>query len=81
MRGTQWAIKKPQGIDKCGKCCIYKEDRQAQSISAEATDMARCPECNNVVPLPSELTLYDQVYCGECGALLEVVGLSPPELE
>jgi lysine biosynthesis protein LysW len=43
--------------------------------------MARCPECNNVVPLPSELTLYDQIYCTECGALLEVVGLGPPELE
>lgn len=43
--------------------------------------MSRCPECNALLSLPPELGLYDRIYCEECGALLEVVSLSPLELE
>lgn len=43
--------------------------------------MARCPECNAVLPIPPDVALYDRLYCEECGALLEVVSLNPLELE
>jgi hypothetical protein len=43
--------------------------------------MARCPECNTILPVPSDVALYDRLYCEECGALLEVVSLNPLELE
>ena len=43
--------------------------------------MARCPECNAALQVSPELALYDRLYCEECGALLEVVSLSPVELE
>lgn len=43
--------------------------------------MARCPECNAILPVPPELALYDRIYCEECGALLEVVSINPLELE
>jgi len=43
--------------------------------------MARCPECNTILPVPPDVALYDRLYCEECGALLEVVSLNPLELE
>ena len=43
--------------------------------------MARCPECNTILPIPPDVALYDRLYCEECGALLEVVSLNPLELE
>lgn len=43
--------------------------------------MARCPECNTLLPIPPDAALYDRLYCEECGALLEVVNLNPLELE
>lgn len=43
--------------------------------------MARCPECNTILPAPPDVALYDRLYCEECGALLEVVSLNPLELE
>ncbi len=43
--------------------------------------MARCPECNAILPVPPDVSLYDRLYCEECGALLEVVSLNPLELE
>lgn len=43
--------------------------------------MARCPECNTILPVPSDAALYDRLYCEECGALLEIVSLNPLELE
>ena len=43
--------------------------------------MARCPECNTILPVPPDVALYDRLHCEECGALLEVVSLNPLELE
>ncbi len=43
--------------------------------------MARCPECNTILPVSPDVALYDRLYCEECGALLEVVSLNPLELE
>ncbi|MBO9370437.1 MAG: hypothetical protein J7575_05025 [Chloroflexi bacterium] len=43
--------------------------------------MARCPECNTILPVPPDVALYDRLYCEECGALLEIVSLNPLELE
>ena len=43
--------------------------------------MTRCPECNTILPIPPDLSLYDRIYCEECGAYLEVVGLDPLLLE
>jgi lysine biosynthesis protein LysW len=43
--------------------------------------MVRCPECNATLAAAVQLALGDQIYCGECEALLEVVNVDPLELE
>ncbi len=43
--------------------------------------MVRCPECNTILSVPPDISLYDRIYCEECGALLEVIGLDPILLE
>ena len=43
--------------------------------------MARCPECNARLELPSDLELWDRVFCEACGVELEVIELNPIELE
>jgi lysine biosynthesis protein LysW len=43
--------------------------------------MARCPECNAKLLLISDFKLWDHIFCEECGTELEVVELSPLELE
>lgn len=43
--------------------------------------MAKCPECNVKLVLPRKLKRSDRIFCRECQAELEVVGLEPLELE
>jgi len=43
--------------------------------------MTRCPECNARLKLPSDLELWDHVFCEACGVELEVIELSPLEIE
>jgi len=43
--------------------------------------MVQCPECNAVLRVPSDVVLYDRLYCDECDAFLEIVSLEPLTLE
>ncbi|MDY0018534.1 MAG: hypothetical protein RBT47_00885 [Anaerolineae bacterium] len=43
--------------------------------------MARCPECNARLNTPSDLELWDHLFCEACGVELEVIELNPLELE
>ena len=44
--------------------------------------MATCPECNAEMDVDEfDVDRGDQLSCPECGSNLEVVGLSPVELE
>lgn len=40
-----------------------------------------CPDCDEEVYVDAEVEQGDHVECDECGALLEVVGLDPIELD
>ena len=42
---------------------------------------APCPICDGAVPVEDGLMLNEILSCPECGAELEVVGLSPLELD
>ncbi|MGC9394310.1 MAG: hypothetical protein ACP5J4_05600 [Anaerolineae bacterium] len=43
--------------------------------------MARCPECNGKLVIPSDLERWDRIFCEVCGIELEVVDVNPLELE
>ncbi len=40
-----------------------------------------CPECSEDIFIDAETEQGDLVFCDECGADLEVVGLDPVELD
>lgn len=40
-----------------------------------------CPDCDTIIPLGSQPRLHQNVSCSSCGAYLQVVGLSPIELD
>ena len=42
---------------------------------------AVCPECDEEVYVDADSEQGDNVTCDECGAVLEVVGLDPIELD
>ncbi|MEZ5424810.1 MAG: hypothetical protein R2747_00975 [Pyrinomonadaceae bacterium] len=42
---------------------------------------AACPECSEEVYVDADTEQGDIVFCDECGADLEVVGLDPLELD
>jgi lysine biosynthesis protein LysW len=41
----------------------------------------RCPECGSEIGLGPSAELSARVVCGGCGAYLEVISLSPVELD
>lgn len=43
--------------------------------------MARCPECNAKIVVAPDLERWDRIFCEMCNIELEVVDLSPLELE
>lgn len=43
--------------------------------------MARCPECGQKLNLQNNLERWDHIFCDNCHAELEVLGLKPLELE
>ena len=43
--------------------------------------MARCPECNSKISLPEGIGQWSHIFCDSCGTKLEVLNLSPLELE
>lgn len=43
--------------------------------------MARCPECNAKLVVAPDLERWDRIFCEACGIELEVVDVSPLELE
>jgi len=41
-----------------------------------------CPMCDNAITLEEEnISLYNHIYCDECGAVLEIVQENPIQLE
>jgi alpha-aminoadipate carrier protein LysW len=48
---------------------------------ARASLLARCPACGADTALDDDVVLGEVVWCGHCGAELEVIGLGPPLLE
>jgi alpha-aminoadipate carrier protein LysW len=47
----------------------------------EAKEMATCPECDAQVELDADVEEGEIVVCGDCGAELEVTGVSPVQLD
>jgi len=44
-------------------------------------EMAWCPNCGNPIALDKGVKLGAHIECPECGTLLEVISLKPPELD
>jgi len=43
--------------------------------------MESCPACGSTVPMSEDVVLGEVVWCGHCGAELEVVSVEPIRLE
>jgi len=43
--------------------------------------MAKCPECGNPIEVGKNVKLGANIECPECGTVLEVISLSPPDLD
>lgn len=43
--------------------------------------MAWCPECDSMIKLDRGIRLGTRIECSECGTLLEVISLTPLELD
>ena len=43
--------------------------------------MAWCPECDSMIMLDKGAKLGERIECPECGMLLEVINLTPLELD
>lgn len=43
--------------------------------------MVWCPACGNPIEVGKGVKLGARIECPECGALLEVISLKPPELD
>ena len=42
---------------------------------------AQCPDCVELIALPTGARKGSRIECPECGAQLEVISLKPPELD
>jgi lysine biosynthesis protein LysW len=42
---------------------------------------ARCPECDGAIVFGTKMKLGKVIECRECGAMLEVISLSPLEFD
>ncbi|MGD8603978.1 MAG: hypothetical protein PVF49_05315 [Anaerolineales bacterium] len=49
----------------------------AQNKAIESTPGAKCPECDGVTSIVGNMVLGQQLRCQHCGAVLEIVALSP----
>jgi lysine biosynthesis protein LysW len=47
----------------------------------EGVKMARCPECDSTIVFSTKMKLGKSIECPECGVMLEVISLSPLELD
>jgi lysine biosynthesis protein LysW len=47
----------------------------------EVPNMAWCPECDSMIMLDKGAKLGERIECPECGMLLEVINLTPLELD
>ena len=43
--------------------------------------MAKCPECGSTITLSKKVKLGARIECPECGTMLEVISLTPIELD
>lgn len=50
------------------------------TATATATQTAECPECVGAIPFASNTMKGEILTCPDCGAELEVTGVSPLEL-
>ncbi|GIV96092.1 MAG: hypothetical protein KatS3mg057_0749 [Herpetosiphonaceae bacterium] len=46
-------------------------------MNAQTMNSSICPECEGVLHLPADLMEGEIVPCGDCGAELEVLSLTP----
>jgi uncharacterized paraquat-inducible protein A len=59
----------------------FSNPEAAQRKTVEPDITARCPECDSSTSVAGEISIGRQLGCERCGAVLEIVGLSPVLLD